>query len=318
MGKAAPISGINPDAAPKAEIASLATSMTAAAFLGIAWYLCIELNVRLLVKVTQPSLYFWACLLCSWGIFVHCISILLSNFHLWTSYWSIVVIHVSWLTYVIFQSLVLYSRLSLVLFKARVGRYVLGMILVNAVVFGLSTVVFGLRHSRYAMGLTHAYLIWDRVQLAAFVVQETLIGILYIRETSRHLKSMVVLGSDHDTTRWNLRYLIAVNIFIIALDCSIMGLCYSGFFFLQGFYKAAVYAVKLRTEFAILNQLRASLPGAPRYGSDNVVGQHHSQDDGAMGILDILNEGREMQVVEDAVEAPRKRDSASKKAPADA
>lgn len=144
MGKAAPISGINPDAAPKAEIASLATSMTAAAFLGIAWYLCIELNVRLLVKVTQPSLYFWACLLCSWGIFVHCISILLSNFHLWTSYWSIVVIHVSWLTYVIFQSLVLYSRLSLVLFKARVGRYVLGMILVNAVVFGLSTVVFGL------------------------------------------------------------------------------------------------------------------------------------------------------------------------------
>ena len=186
------------------------------------------------------------------------------------------------------------------------------------------------------MGLTHAYLIWDRVQLAAFVVQETLIGILYIRETSRHLKSMVVLGSDHDTTRWNLRYLIAVNIFIIALDCSIMGLCYSGFFFLQGFYKAAVYAVKLRTEFAILNQLRASLPGAPRYGSDNVVGQHvqveakrqsrplplvrrqHSQDDGAMGIWDILNEGREMQVVEDAVEAPRKRDSASKKAPADA
>lgn len=98
MGKAAPISGINPDAAPKAEIASLATSMTAAAFLGIAWYLCIELNVRLLVKVTQPSLYFWACLLCSWGIFVHCISILLSNFHLWTSYWSIVVIQrvVSW------------------------------------------------------------------------------------------------------------------------------------------------------------------------------------------------------------------------------
>jgi hypothetical protein len=44
-------------------------------------------------------------------------------------------------------------------------------------------------------------------------------------------------------------------------------LCFKGYFFLQGFYKVAVYAVKLRTEFTILNQLRKALTGASTGGS---------------------------------------------------
>jgi hypothetical protein len=115
--------------------------------------------------------------------------------------------------------------------------------------------------------LGDANLIWDRVELAAFFIQETAICLLYIRETARHLKTVALLGSSKRTTRRVLHHLIFVNVFIICLDCSLIGLCYSGFFFLQGYYKAAVYAVKLRTEFTILNQLRSSLPGS----SDNEV-----------------------------------------------
>ena len=115
-----------------------------------------------------------------------------------------------------------------------------------------------------------ANLIWDKIQLAAFFIQETLIALLYIRETALHLKNMSLLGSDRKTTRRVLRHLIYVNVFIICLDCSLIGLCYAGFFFLQGFYKAAIYAIKLRTEFTILNQLRSTLPGQsghePGYG----------------------------------------------------
>jgi hypothetical protein len=110
--------------------------------------------------------------------------------------------------------------------------------------------------------LGNANLIWDRVELAAFFVQETIISLLYIRETARHLKTVALLGTSTRSTRRILRHLIFVNVFIICLDCSLIGLCYAGFFFLQGYYKAAVYAVKLRTEFTILNQLRSSLPGA--------------------------------------------------------
>jgi hypothetical protein len=64
---------------------------------------------------------------------------------------------------------------------------------------------------------------------------------LYIRETRAHLKNMSLLGTDKTITRRNLRQLIAVNVFIIVLDCSLMGLCYSNYFFLQGFYKAVIF-----------------------------------------------------------------------------
>ena len=105
-------------------------------------------------------------------------------------------------------------------------------------------------------------LIWDRIELGAFFLQETLISLLYIRSTSQHLQNVALLGTNPRTTRRLLYHLICVNVFIILLDCSLIGLCYAGFFFLQGYYKAAVYAVKLRTEFTILNQLRTSLPGS--------------------------------------------------------
>ena len=113
-----------------------------------------------------------------------------------------------------------------------------------------------------------ANLIWDKIELAAFFIQETIISLLYIRETARHLQNVALLGINTRTTRRLLHHLIFVNVFIIGLDCSLIGLCYAGFFFLQGYYKAAVYAVKLRTEFTILNQLRSSLPGSSEQESD--------------------------------------------------
>lgn len=120
-----------------------------------------------------------------------------------------------------------------------------------------------------------ANLIWDKIELAAFFLQETIISLLYIRDTARHLQNVALLGTDTHTTRRILHHLIFVNVFIICLDCSLIGLCYAGFFFLQGYYKAAVYAVKLRTEFTILNQLRSSLPGGSeeeRSGSAHLGG----------------------------------------------
>lgn len=130
------------------------------------------------------------------------------------------------------------------------------------------------RHPNMVARLGSANLIWDKVQLAAFFLQETLISLLYIRSTSSHLKNMTLFGSDRKTTRRALHHLIYVNVFIIVLDCSLIGLCYAGFFFLQGFYKVAVYAVKLRTEFTILNQLRSALPGASSGRSE------YARDDG--------------------------------------
>lgn len=124
------------------------------------------------------------------------------------------------------------------------------------------------RHPTMVHRLGPANLKWDKVELAAFFVQETIISLLYIRETARHLQNVALLGTNTRTTRRVLHHLIFVNVFIICLDCSLIGLCYAGFFFLQGYYKVAVYAVKLRTEFTILNQLRSSLPGSSEQESE--------------------------------------------------
>ncbi|KAI8942903.1 hypothetical protein NX059_000942 [Plenodomus lindquistii] len=242
---------------------TLGTAMTASAFLGVALYLCAELQLRLLLRSTRRSLYFWACLVCSWGIFVHSICITLSDFRVWGNYSSFVFIFLSWFTFVVGQSVVLYSRLSLVLLHAKTKRYVLYMIITTAIIFGFGTVIINLiSHYPHTANLERLVPIWEKIQLAAFFLQETSIGLLYIRATAAHLRSSTILGTPtaHLRIRRALRNLIAVNIFIIFLDFSVIGMCYTGFFFLQSFHKVAVYAIKLRAEFTILNQLRASLP----------------------------------------------------------
>ncbi|KAF2855881.1 hypothetical protein T440DRAFT_475224 [Plenodomus tracheiphilus IPT5] len=78
-------------------------------------------------------------------------------------------------------------------------------------------------------------LLRDKMQLACFFIQEILIGLLYIRFTATHLQTSTILGSPtaHRRTR--------------------------------------LYAVKLRPEFTILNQLRNSLAGAEESDDGNFV-----------------------------------------------
>jgi hypothetical protein len=129
-------------------------------------------------------------------------------------------------------------------------------------------------------------LVIDKVQLATFCIQETLIGLLYIHATASYLKNRTFLGGDPTLTRRVLHHLIYVNAFIICLDCSLIGLycAGNGYFFLQGFYKAAIYAIKLRTEFTILEQLRSTLPGGSSYGSGYAGAQHDAENLRAYGV----------------------------------
>jgi hypothetical protein len=47
----------------------LAMAMTMAAFVGAAWYVCVELNVRLWFSyLRKRGLYFWACFVGTQGV----------------------------------------------------------------------------------------------------------------------------------------------------------------------------------------------------------------------------------------------------------
>jgi hypothetical protein len=47
----------------------LPVAMTMAAFMGVAWYICVELNIRLwLTFLRKKGLYFWSCFVGSMGV----------------------------------------------------------------------------------------------------------------------------------------------------------------------------------------------------------------------------------------------------------
>ncbi|PVI05786.1 hypothetical protein DM02DRAFT_639173 [Periconia macrospinosa] len=239
----------------------LPTAMIAAAFAGISWYIGVELNVRLYMsRLRRSGLYFASVLLCSWGVLSQPVLILLVNFGIWKpSPGSITAIYLSWWILVVPQSFVLYSRLHLFIPDARL-RWILYLIVFNAIVFSIPTVVVGvLAQSVLASKLTKPNLALDKAQLAVFFTQETFLSLLYIRETRVHLKRVAPLHDNESAHRRVMHHLILINIFIICLDISLIGVCYSSLFYVQGHYKPCVYAIKLRLEFTILNDLRTTL-----------------------------------------------------------
>lgn len=116
-------------------------------------------------------------------------------------------------------------------------------------------------NSKPPVKISKANSIFDKVQLAVLFTQETAIGLLYIYATVKYLKNRVSLGADRKATRRVLHYLIAVNTFIICLECTRLGMFYTELEYarLRECYTVAVYAVKLRTEFTVLNQLKSTL-----------------------------------------------------------
>ncbi|KAH4183308.1 hypothetical protein HBH64_078820 [Parastagonospora nodorum] len=216
---------------PKGDLSpSRSQLMVAHGLVGVCIYLCIEVIVRLLLRCTRLSLYFWACSVDILAIALYVISFLVNtNMAPHSNGGLVVVTEITWWTFKVAQSMVLYSRLNLVMKNRRVCRYVLWTIIFTAGFAGLPAVITSLMNSLgYSPGIFRVYDIFDKVQLTAFFVQETAIGFLYIYATITYLKNRVSLGANH-------------------------------YPFLQGFYTVTVYAVKLRTEFTVLNQLKSTL-----------------------------------------------------------
>lgn len=94
----------------------LPLSMTMAAFVGISWYIGAEINISMFSRFNRwTGLYFWACALCSWGVILQPLFIILADFDVWTNLTgSITMIYLTWLIMVVPQSWVLYSRLHLI------------------------------------------------------------------------------------------------------------------------------------------------------------------------------------------------------------
>ena len=113
--------------------ASLPILLTIASFTAIAWYNCVELNVMIWLRFKKhKGLYFWSLLASSWGIIIHALAFLAKFFEVWkNNYICVTFVIIGWYLMVTGQSLVLYSRLHLVMHNKQKVRWVLYMIIAD-------------------------------------------------------------------------------------------------------------------------------------------------------------------------------------------
>ena len=97
------------------------------------------------------------------------------------------------------------------------------------------------------------YRIMEKLQMTVFTLQETIISGIYIYFTGRLIQP--TYNGDICRLRKTLLRLMWVNCIIIAMDLTILVLEYHGDYYIETTLKSAIYSVKLKFEFTVLNQL---------------------------------------------------------------
>lgn len=154
------------------------------------------------------------------------------------------------------QSLVLYSRLGLVLGPSHgsVLKATKWMIIIDAIVFHISTsiVFFGAFNAQANYGFAQAYEYIEKIQMTGFTIQEFVLSGLYVWRTLDILKT----SPDWSNRRRRImRELLSINILIILMDIALLVIEYQNRHVFEQAVKAVVYSVKLKLEFAILSKL---------------------------------------------------------------
>jgi hypothetical protein len=172
---------------------------------------------------------------------------------------------------------VLYSRLHIVLRSPSQLRLVLGMIVTNAIILHIpiSILVYGANSHNPEPFIT-PYSVYEKVQVTLFFLQECIISGLYIKATLElmRVRRRGAMGGASKTgsdTRKLMAHLILVNVIVVLLDITILGLEYANLYDLQTSYKGVVYSVKLKLEFSILNRLvEMTQGGSSAHDSSNL------------------------------------------------
>jgi hypothetical protein len=232
-------------------------------FISLALYNVVELNLIIYATFkVRRSLYFWSFVVSTWAIAVYGVGFLLKalqSTHPELSNYIILyatLIVIGWTGMVTGQSVVLYSRLHIVVHNHRVLRGVLCMIIVNAVIchVPIGVMVYGANSAHPDRWIT-PYSIYEKVQVTIFFIQEMIISGVYVFNTIKLMRVEASLGRDKGARAATMSHLIWVNILIMVLDITILALEYAGLYEIQTAYKALVYSVKLKLEFSILNRL---------------------------------------------------------------
>jgi hypothetical protein len=214
----------------------------------------VELTIQVFFTFKRHrSLYFWSILICTWGVTFHVLGLILKLFAEGNWIISSVLFKIGWVGNVTGFSFVLYSRLNLVVHKRKILRAVLCMIIADAFLLHTPIIIFD-----FGISSPHPDIwimpmkIMEKIQVTWFSVQETIISLLYIVNTRGFLKQ-----TYSRQVHRIMKMLIFAQVFSILCDIVLITVDWNNMFTLKVTIHPFVYAVKLKMEFIVLNQLLA-------------------------------------------------------------
>jgi hypothetical protein len=201
----------------------LSTAMVIGGCFGIAVYNSIELYISICRTFRRKKgLYFWSAVAANTGIPIASTAMLFRLFAIAPIGPITAVYTVGWWLMVTGQSLVLYSRIHLVMTDPRKLRWLLYMIITNFFIFQASTsavllfISIDTNPSREAIA---AFDVIEKTHLVVFTLQEALLSGLYVYESSDILKPMAETKGNR--VRRVFQEIIALCVIIIVLDISL-------------------------------------------------------------------------------------------------
>ncbi|KAI9790302.1 MAG: hypothetical protein M1833_001961 [Piccolia ochrophora] len=200
----------------------------------------------------RSGLYFWSLIVAAVGTGLDSFAFILKFYVYavpWPAYSTLIML--GFWGMVTGQSMVLWSRLHLVVRDQFLLRAVLAMIIVDAICLHIPTsvITWGYYSPRQADFATKYWKV-ENVQMTVFCVQEIIIALLYVRGTLRLLNP-----TQKSRHRRVLFHLLLVNVLAICMDAVLLGMQFSGYYEIQAALKPLVYSIKLKLEFIVLNQI---------------------------------------------------------------
>ncbi|TQN65277.1 hypothetical protein CSHISOI_10179 [Colletotrichum shisoi] len=220
-------------------------------------YNALEIYVLIFTTFQRRSgRYFWSMLVANTGILLHACGGLGRYLQPTKTPIPGIFAHVGWYCMVTGQSVVLWSRLHLVVYSRVTIRLVLAMILTSFFCIHVpQTVLFAGVWATSDPRWTERFRVFEKVSLMTFTLQETVITGIFVRAGYRNFKSLFEFKARE--ARVLLSYLVSMFVLVFVLDAALVVLEYMELFVFQTTSKPIVYSIKLKVEFAVLQKLLA-------------------------------------------------------------
>ncbi|KAL8393751.1 hypothetical protein RB595_003482 [Gaeumannomyces hyphopodioides] len=235
---------------------SLAEAMVMAGFLSVSLWNTLQTTIFIFQFFKRFSgLYFWSISAANFGIPLRQVTALLRFFGLAPNLAMLPISSVGFWMMVTGQSVVLYSRLSLIVGAPETIRWVALVVAATFLLVEVPTsAVLLASNMPHGAALVPVFTAMENVQTGLLTLQETTISALYVVAARRALRPMEAIKGRR--VRSTLRQLAGLFALTVVLDLSLMGLQYSGRqFAVMTTYKGVVYSIKLQVEAVVLNNL---------------------------------------------------------------